>query len=147
MDGYREIENLIYRYAELIDGGNLEGVAELFRDAAIVAPAHNSRVEGYDAVLAMYQAACRIYPDSATPKTRHLTTNVIIEIEGDTAWSRSIFTVLQATDTLPLQPIICGRYSDSFARRSGHWLFSERSMQVDFIGDCSAHMLYDPNTM
>lgn len=147
MDSYREIENLIYRYAERIDAGDLEGVAELFRRAAIVAPAHDSRVEGYDEVLAMYRAACRIYPDSGTPKTRHLTTNVLIEVEDDTAWARSTYTVVQSTESFPLQPIITGRYHDTFAHREGRWHFSERSMHVDFIGDCSAHMLYDPNTL
>ncbi|HIG61839.1 MAG TPA: nuclear transport factor 2 family protein, partial [Gammaproteobacteria bacterium] len=30
MDSYREIENLIYKYAELIDSGNLEDMAQLF---------------------------------------------------------------------------------------------------------------------
>lgn len=151
MDAYREIENLIYRYAERIDDGDLEGVAELFRDAAIVAPAHNSRVAGYDEVLAMYRAACRIYPETGTPRTRHVTTNVLIEVEGEgegegerkSAIARSTFTVFQATESLPLQPIITGRYRDRFEYRAGRWQFSEREMHVDFIGDCSAHLLYD----
>ena len=34
----REIENLIYRYAELLDDGELEAVADLFSTACIVAP-------------------------------------------------------------------------------------------------------------
>ncbi|TXS96525.1 nuclear transport factor 2 family protein [Parahaliea maris] len=144
MDAYRAIENLIYRYAERIDAGDLEGVAELFRHAAIVAPAHDSRQEGYDEVLAMYRASCRIYPETGTPRTRHVTTNVVIEVEGDSAISRSTFTVFQATESLPLQAIICGRYADTFRLRpDGQWEFSERAMQVDMVGDCSAHLLYD----
>jgi 3-phenylpropionate/cinnamic acid dioxygenase small subunit len=143
MDAYRAIENLIYRYAERIDAGDLEGVAALFRHGRISAPAENSVVEGYDAVLAMYRAACRIYPETGTPRTRHVTTNVLIEVEGDTAIARSTFTVFQATEALPLQPIITGRYSDRFALRDGLWHFSERAMHVDFVGDCSAHLLYD----
>jgi ketosteroid isomerase-like protein len=144
MDAYREIENLIYRYAERIDAGDLEGVAALFSDAAIVAPAHDTRVTGYDEVLAMYRAACRIYPETGTPRTRHVTTNVLIEAEGDSATARSTYTVFQATEALPLQPIIIGRYSDRFRRRDGRWQFSERSMHVDLVGDCSAHLLYAP---
>jgi 3-phenylpropionate/cinnamic acid dioxygenase small subunit len=147
MDSYREIENLIYRYAEHIDAGDLEGAAELFRHGAILSPAHNSRVEGYDKVLALYRAACRIYPDSGTPKTRHLTTNVLIEVEGDEALARSTYTVLQCTESFPLQPVITGRYHDTFARREGRWHFSERAMYLDFIGDWTAHMLYDPNSL
>lgn len=147
MDAYRAIENLIYTYAERIDAGDLEGVAELFRNAAIVAPAHDSRQQGYDEVLAMYRASCRIYPETGTPRTRHVTTNVVIEVEGETALSRSTFTVFQATGVLPLQPVICGRYHDTFRLRpDGRWEFSERAMQVDLVGDCSAHLLYDYRT-
>lgn len=36
MNDSREIENLIYTYAERIDTGDLEGVAELFRNGEIV---------------------------------------------------------------------------------------------------------------
>lgn len=159
MDAYRAIENLIYRYAERIDAGDLEGVAELFRHGAITAPAHASRVEGYDEVLAMYRASCRIYPETGTPRTRHITTNVLIEVAGDgvgegfgegvgedrgeIAEARSTFTVVQATASLPLQPIITGRYNDRFHLRDGVWCFSERAMHVDFVGDCSAHLLYE----
>lgn len=143
MDACREIENLIYCYAERIDAGDLEGVAELFRHGAIRAPAMDSRVDGYDEVLAMYRASCRLYPETGTPCTRHVTTNVQIEVDGDSATSRSSFTVFQATEALPLQPIIIGRYSDRFEQREGRWRFSERSMYVDLVGDCSAHLLYD----
>ncbi|MBN7798612.1 nuclear transport factor 2 family protein [Parahaliea mediterranea] len=144
VDDYRAIENLIYRYAERIDAGDLEGVAELFRHGAITAPAHDSRVEGYRAVLDMYRASCRIYPETGTPRTRHITTNVLVEVAGEEAIARSTFTVLQATESLPLQPIITGRYSDRFQRRDGAWVFRERAMHVDFVGDCSAHLLYEP---
>ena len=115
----------------------------MFREAAIVAPAHGSRVEGYDEVFAMYRRACRIFPDTGTPKTRHITTNVIIEVNGDTATARSAWTVLQATQTLPLQAIMAGRYRDRFIRVTGEWRFQERCMLVDFVGNCSEHLLYD----
>ena len=149
MDDSRLIENLIYTYADKIDGGDLEGVAEMFSDAEIVAPAQGSRTAGYDEVLAMYQQACRIYQPPGTPLTKHITTNVIIEVDeaGATASSRSYFTVVQATEILPLQPIISGRYRDEFARKDGDWHFTRREMHVDLIGDCSAHLLYDSSAI
>jgi 3-phenylpropionate/cinnamic acid dioxygenase small subunit len=149
MDDCRQIENLIYTYAERIDNGDLEAVAELFRHAEIVAPAHDSRRAGYDEVLAMYQHSCRIYQQTGTPLTRHLTTNVIIELEdnGRSATARSYFTVIQATPALPLQPIIAGHYRDNFTKAAAGWQFSRREMTVDLIGDCSAHLLYDANSL
>jgi 3-phenylpropionate/cinnamic acid dioxygenase small subunit len=145
MEDSRQIENLIYRYAELIDSGNLEGVAELFRRGEIYSRVHEVKRTGFDEVLQMYQLSCRLYEDSGTPLTKHLTTNVIIELEdgGLQASARSYYTVLQATETLPLQPIISGRYVDSFRKVGSEWEFAQREMLVDLIGDCSAHLLYD----
>jgi 3-phenylpropionate/cinnamic acid dioxygenase small subunit len=145
MEDSRCIENLIYYYAERIDDGDLEGVAELFRDAEITSTAHNVRRTGFDEVLKMYQMSCRLYKETGTPMTKHLTTNVIIELDenGREAAARSYYTVIQATDALPLQPIISGRYKDHFHKTENQWHFSSREMIVDLIGDCSAHLLYD----
>ena len=61
MHASRHIENLIYSYAEHIDKGNLEAVAELFREGEILAPASGrstglssgNSTAGYEAVLAV----------------------------------------------------------------------------------------------
>ena len=145
MDDGRQIENLIYCYAERIDAGDLRGVAELFRNAEIVSTAHNVKHTGMDEVLEMYTLSCRLYDKTGTPLTKHLTTNVIIELDqnGREANARSYYTVIQATDSLPLQPIISGRYQDRFRKVEEKWEFASREMIVDLVGDCSAHLLYD----
>lgn len=149
MEDSRQIENLIYQYAERIDGGDLEGVAQLFRMAEIVSTVHNVRRTGFDEVLQMYQLSCRLYEATGTPLTKHLTTNVIIEVDenGMEAIARSYYTVIQATDSLPLQPIISGRYKDSFRKVDTQWRFASREMLVDLIGDCSAHLLYSSSSL
>lgn len=149
MDDCRQIENLIYTYAQRIDCGDLAGVAELFRNGEIVSTAHGARHTGAPEVLELYRMSCRLYPDTGTPKTRHLTTNVIIEVDAaaGSAASRSYFTVIQATAELPLQPIIAGRYEDRFRRAGEGWEFARREMFVDLIGDCSAHLLYDTTNL
>ena len=145
MEDSRQIENLIYRYAELIDNGDLEGVAELFRHAEIYSPAHDVTRSGFDEVLQMYRLSCRIHTETGTPRTKHLTTNVIIEVQenGHSATARSYYTVIQATPVLPLQPIISGKYRDTFANLDGRWHFKRREMLVDLIGNCTEHLLYD----
>lgn len=145
MDDGRQIENLIYCYAERIDAGDFRGVAELFRNAEIVSTAHNVKHTGMDEVLEMYTLSCRLYDKTGTPLTKHLTTNVIIELDqnGREANARSYYTVIQATDSLPLQPIISGRYQDRFRKVEKNWEFASREMIVDLVGDCSAHLLYD----
>ncbi|MDX1698638.1 MAG: nuclear transport factor 2 family protein [Thiohalobacterales bacterium] len=149
MEDARLVENLIYLYAERIDNGDLAGVAELFQHGEIVSTAHNTRFSGVEEVLGLYQMSCRIYDETGTPLTKHLTTNVIVEVQdkGETASARSYYTVLQATEALPLQAIISGRYHDQFSKRDGRWCFSRREMFVDLLGDCSAHLLYDASAL
>jgi hypothetical protein len=84
----------------------------------------------------------RRYPDG-TPRTKHVTTNVMVEVDGDTATARSYYTVMQQTEVLPLQPIICGRYHDTFTNQGGHWRFADRLIFSDLIGDLSQHLLVD----
>lgn len=149
MDDTRLIENLIYTYAERIDAGDLEGVAELFRDAAIISPAHGTHITGYDNILQLYRGSCRLHEPSGTPLTRHLTSNVIVELGPgpEEASARSCYTVFQATDALLLQPIIIGRYRDSFLKSGGAWRFQSREMHIDLLGNCSEHLLYNPGNL
>ena len=146
-DHAREIENLLHTYAERIDAGDLEGVADLFAHGRIAASADappEQTFEGRDRVLALYRGSTRIY-DDGSPHTKHVTTNSIIEVgEGANAASaRSYYTVFQQVDDLPLQAIISGRYHDSFHPIDGRWWFHTRIMLVDLVGDLSRHLLYE----
>ena len=136
-----EIPNLLYRYADAIDAGRFEEAAALFDHGAVVV--QGQRIEGRDAIAAMWRRWVRLYPDG-TPRTRHLVTNPLIELSDDgfTARCRSQWTLLQATDTLPLQVVGTGRYDDHLALFDGRWYFTERRYAgVDLSGDMSAHLL------
>ena len=136
------IANLVFRYAERIDGGDFEGVADLFRFGEITTEGTALCRRGYDQVLEMYEGWTRRYEDG-TPRTKHVTTNLIIELdeESGTAECRSYFTVLQQTGALPLQPIIAGRYRDRFERVDDTWRFARRHIVTDLVGDLSQHLL------
>lgn len=142
-DNAREIENLVYAYAERIDAGDLAGVAELFRNGRLQ-PAPGFVLEGAEAVLGLYTGATRLY-DDGTPRTRHVTTNVIVEVDDDagTGHARSYYSVLQQTDELPLQTIIAGHYRDTFHRIDDRWWFDTREMFVDLTGDLTHHLLFE----
>ncbi|KZX57111.1 hypothetical protein A3709_04940 [Halioglobus sp. HI00S01] len=136
----REIENLVYRYAELIDDGQFDTLAALFARAQYVDQDGNVLGEGAEAIGEIYRGFTRLYPEG-TPRSHHVTTNVIIEVSGQTASARSYFTVLQATDNLPLQPIIAGRYHDTFACDADGWYFTRRQVLMRLAGDLSQHLL------
>lgn len=147
MDSAREIENLLYTYAERIDLGDLDGVAELFTHATINGVENGppeTQFVGREGARKMYGMSTRIYEDTGTPKTKHITTNAIIEVDEDaqTATCRSYYCVVQATPALPLQPIIAGRYHDTFQVIDGRWWFATRTLFVDLMGDLSQHLLW-----
>jgi 3-phenylpropionate/cinnamic acid dioxygenase small subunit len=136
---YRAIENLIASYAELVDDGDFAGVGMLLADATFIGAA--GPVSGRDAIEKMLRDSLIVY-DDGTPRTKHVTTNIAIEIDegAGRADSRSYFTVLQALPELALQPIVSGRYQDRFARRDGRWRFVERRVRTDLVGDVSRHL-------
>jgi hypothetical protein len=143
VDSARAIENLVYAYAERIDAGDFQGVGELFGHGRIQ-PAPGFVLEGVDDVRGLYEGTTRRYEDG-TPRSQHVITNVAVEVDEDagTGTARSRYTVLQQTDELPLQPIIAGRYHDTFHRIDGVWWFDTREMFVDLKGDLSHHLLFD----
>jgi hypothetical protein len=144
MDSYREIKALILAYALCIDKGDFEGIGELFSKGKIIGNEDNeaSHIVGSEAICAMYTVTTRRYA-GGTPCTHHVTTNIDIEVDGDTARATSYFTVFQAVEDFPLQPIITGRYHDTFALQTHTWWFESRRMEITLVGDVSHHLLID----
>lgn len=145
-DSATEITNLIYTYAQLLDGGDLDGVARLFEHGRICGVQDGppeTVFAGSARVRQMYEMATRMYEDG-TPKTKHNTTNVQLDIDEErgTARSTSYYCVTQATPELPLQVIVTGHYQDTFHRVDGAWCFESRTMFVDQVGDVSHHLKF-----
>lgn len=137
------ITNLLYRYAEMVDTGRFEDLAAtLFAHARFVVAAPPApTVDGE--TMARLIVATTIRHADGTPRTKHVITNPIVEIDeaAASASCRSYYTVFQQTPTLPLQPIVSGRYHDRFARISGEWCFTERDYtMIDMVGDVSQHL-------
>jgi SnoaL-like domain len=140
-DAATAVANLVGRYAECIDAGDYAGAGHLLAHAG-VGGEEGALLRGEEAVTGLFTATARRYEDG-TPRTKHVTTNLIIDAEdGATeATARSYFTVLQATAGFPLQPILAGRYRDRFEFVAGAWRFSERRFTIELVGDVSHHML------
>ncbi|WP_134670010.1 MULTISPECIES: nuclear transport factor 2 family protein [unclassified Amycolatopsis] len=133
------IQDLIMTYAARIDAGDLAGVGELFRDGTLHSGGGRT---GREAVENWFRDILVIHPDG-TPRTRHVTTNVRITAGEDTASAHSYFTVFQAAEDFPLQPIAAGHYDDRFVRRGDEWLFAERTPVLQMTGDLTRHLRMD----
>jgi 3-phenylpropionate/cinnamic acid dioxygenase small subunit len=145
-ESHHAISTLMFRYAECVDQADFDGLSELFAEGSIRSTSAEEADKGMrgDQVGKFYAATNRVHEDG-TLRTRHLATNVRIEIEEaeDTATARSYFVVLQATPRLPFQAIVGGRYEDRFERVEGEWRFADRLVLVDQIGDMSEHLSFD----
>jgi 3-phenylpropionate/cinnamic acid dioxygenase small subunit len=141
---HHAITTLMYRYAECVDAADFDGIGVLFTDGELASRGVPGAIVGADAVAGLYRNFNKVHPDGSL-MTRHLTTNVIVDIDevADRATARSSFVVLQATPKVPLQPIVTGRYFDEFRRRAGTWGFARREMAIEQIGDVSDHLLTD----
>ena len=135
------ITELLYRYAELIDAGDFDGIGRLLARGSFAG------VAGAEAIAKLFGATTRRYPKHGnTPRTRHLVLNPIVEIGASrSATARSTFCVVQNTEAVPLQPIVVGRYFDRFTCDDDGWYFTERQVEVEMIGDISAHLMLDPS--
>ena len=139
-----DIENVMYRYGEYVDLARFDELGELFRHGAIRSDRGSGDLRG-EAVATFYRATNRVHPDTGTLRTRHIASNVIIEVDdpAGTATARSYFVVCQQTNVLPLQPIVAGRYHDTFRRIEGEWWFDLRMIYVELIGDMTQHLSFD----
>ena len=141
-DPRNTICNLLYLYTERFDLGDLSGAAELFRHARIITGEQGNSIDA-EALLALWRKHVILYQETGTPRTKHQCTNAIVELDegGLTASARSYYVVYQQTDSLPLQPIVAGRYLDRFECIDGEWRFSERDYRLmEMLGNTSQHL-------
>ncbi|HWE66326.1 MAG TPA: nuclear transport factor 2 family protein [Acidimicrobiales bacterium] len=139
------ITRLIYTYAERIDAGDFAGVGEVFAGATLTFEGFGDAISGPTDIRSLYERTTRRYEDG-TPRTKHVMTNVMVDVDPDgrSAASRSYFTVLQAVaGALALQPVIAGRYRNTYRCVDGAWAFASVHIVIDLMGDLAHHMLFD----
>lgn len=144
-ESHHAITTLMYRYAECVDQANFDGLSEIFAHGRIGSTSAASDEGMTGAQVGRFYAATNRVHENGTLCTRHVSTNMIIDIDeaNDSATARSYYVVFQATAKLPFQPIVGGRYDDRFERVGGEWRFAERLVHVDQIGNMSEHLSFD----
>jgi 3-phenylpropionate/cinnamic acid dioxygenase small subunit len=138
---YAAIARLLFTYAERLDAGDLGGMAALFEKATFRSADGAMVLTGTAEVRAAFAGSVQFH--DGTPATQHVTTNLYVDEDPDgrRAVAHSAFTVLQATETLPLQVVCAGRYRDEFVRDDSGWHFADRLVDIRFFGDVSQHIV------
>ena len=140
MDDVHTIMKVVVSYVELLDRGDLDGLASVFARATVRVHGSASELRGATAYKEFIEQGVQFY--DGTPSTKHLISNLIVEIDDDrrTATARSYYTAFQARPELPFQPILAGRFHDRLERDGDDWYIVERVIYADLFGDLRYHV-------
>ena len=138
MPDREEILSLLNQYSYCADSGNVEGLVALYEKGEW-AMEGEKLYRGAEELREI--AAKTIMYEDGTPRTRHINTNIEldIDVENGTANGRRYLTVVQQTDALPLQPVFSAIYFDEFIKEDGSWRFARTLVTAPLIGDMSHH--------
>jgi len=140
-----EIHHLLAAYTHNLDYGKVDANADLL--AGTKFKVGDAVITGRDEVAHFLRTNLQYHADE-TPRTWHSVSNALIEIDSLTsASSVCYFTVHQELPGLPLQPIVTGRYLDTFELRDGTWCFASREVEPRLFGDISHHVAVPTNAV
>lgn len=140
-DASEQIRNLIFAYAEAVDRGQFDRLSELCAHATFrLGPFGGPGLSGTD-VSDFFRTNVIVY-DDGTPRTKHVTTNVTIDVDEaqDHATARSYVLVQQQIPGRGIETIVSARYEDTFERVGGGWRFTNRVSHRDLAGDLTYHV-------
>jgi ketosteroid isomerase-like protein len=118
MTDHEAIATLIAKHALYADEGDADQRAALYsQDGEFIGP-DGITTPGIDAIHAVFTRRQPV-------KGKHVTTNVIIDIDGDEATGRTDFVFLLAGDQ-GFTVAAVGHYEDGFVRTEDGWRFARR---------------------
>ena len=120
MSNRDEISELLARYCFALDDGRFEDMAALFTEAGVWETAFGTGT-GRPGIVAQ----ARSISTEDRPRRVHQTTNVVIDLDGDTATVRSNWMMFINSDA---GPVIGsgGAYDDRLVKVDGRWMFKHR---------------------
>ena len=128
-----EIADLVHRYAEMLDTGDVDGVLAHFERATWRSASTGTVLTTSDELRGVYSA---LVPADGPIRTRHLMHNLVVELDGaDDARARCSYTVLEGGDPgAPVRILLVGRYEDTYRRDDAGWYLTDRVFHVDLDG-------------
>jgi hypothetical protein len=86
--------------------------------------------------------------ETALPVSSHQLTNIVVDVDGDTATSVSYVTAVSSMAGTDRLYTIRGRYNDTWSRRDGVWAIDERRFATDIwnIGSLNHDQMQIPES-
>jgi hypothetical protein len=126
-----DIAAIVHGYAELLDGGDVDGVVAMFSRATWRSAATGTVLRTPDELRAVYSS---LVPADGPIRTRHLMHNLVIDVDdgADDASARCSYTVLEGGDPgAPVRILLVGRYEDRYHHGDDGWHLTDRLFHVD----------------
>jgi pimeloyl-ACP methyl ester carboxylesterase/ketosteroid isomerase-like protein len=121
VDDVEQIKQLVARYNLAFDYGDVEGYLATWTEDGLFHRSNALRsYQGHDALRELITT----FPVQG----RHVSTNFVVDVEGDRATASSYLLYLSADG---YQPVMFGVYADELVRHPDGWRFSVRKLQVD----------------
>jgi 3-phenylpropionate/cinnamic acid dioxygenase small subunit len=132
MEDREEIRELLAEYCFRLDECRFEEFGALFSEDAEWGPKRLPRARGPTAIAELVRSIVPVPGEG--PRRRHLTTNIVIHLDGDEARVRSNFVMVREGEAGPLLAI-AGTYEDHVVRTPAGWRFRSREIHNDVAGD------------
>lgn len=125
----QEITDVLYRASRAVDRADVELLRTCF---------HPGARDYRGAANGPSENVCKVLTQWAPTATQHVTTNILIERDGDTARVESYVTafhfIAEANDGSGQDELLRARYMDRFEKRGGNWKIAERVTVWDWSG-------------
>ncbi len=123
------ITETIYRYCRALDRLDQALCASIFHEDATVdygAAIYQGPIADFLPFAIKFQGAMR--------ETQHCVTNILIDVDGDRAFSEAYVYAyhIQEREEKTFELIVGARYLDVFARRHGKWRIAQRTEVIDW---------------
>jgi uncharacterized protein (TIGR02246 family) len=122
-----EINQLFIDYGAYLDAGDFEAYSSLFAEDGEVKLGPVGRAKGRDEIRKLMEGTL----GGSAGSSYHVISSPRVELDGDTATSEVMWTVVnRAADGSAVLSMI-GRHRDRLVREDGRWRFRERKGYVD----------------
>jgi 3-phenylpropionate/cinnamic acid dioxygenase small subunit len=131
LEDLEEIRSLFLRYAEVLDADDFAGYAALFsEDGELIAQL--GAAKGPQAIQELLESRLGTEAAKARSRSFHVIANPVIEVDGDEATARVLWSYLtqRAEDPHPVL-IQAGHYDDTLRRENGRWKLVRHAISRD----------------
>lgn len=133
------VDDLVHRYADLVDRRELDAVADLFtEDAVLVLPDPPARLDPFRVYTGREGVARALSVLRDVPATRHEVTHLALAVARATGTATGTVTgvahhFFHRRDGGVVDVVWHLRYADTYRREGGRWRIARRELSVDRV--------------